>query len=1125
MDTAQIFRILGIEETKDENVIKQAYRTKLVKVNPEDDPEGFKELRTAYEEACALARRKSREELEDSEEGGEEDSKEDGEEDGPSVRRWMRRVKKLYGCFSKRIEAENWKMLLTEDVCSDLDTWLEAREALLAFVMDHFRMPAEVFHTMDRYLSLVKDKEELYEKFPKEFVDFLVDQCTGESWLDYRLFEGPDDADYDGFVRAYFELKDQVDEKKLEGINRRLQDFEAFGIYHPYVDLERARFYDLQERYEEAGELFAALADKYPGDNWVKFCRAEHIWNQGNQKEAARLYGEILEEEPAHYTARIRMAAYALKEGSYEEAKKRYISLLQDVNNYPDFLKGLKEANEHLIEQYKKEWEETFQDIPKAFSLGWCYLENERFDECIGLMESFSPDEEHVCEYHSLRARAYFNAKQYEKAAVHFKEWLEAIRREEPKTKEEREAIPLRLAAALSFLGSTYQKMGGKDPQNYKTALDYVEEAYKEESSIRYLHQKASLLLEMRRYQDCVDVCDKILEEESQYFPAVVIRQEAYYNLRAGQEVIDDFYRALEIYKFYPKMYELAARVFFIYHQYDDAMNILKRADEAQMTSHELAYLKGETLWRLAKDDEERQKALKYLYQLETEWGKDPVEPAELAKLICEETLCLMVMRDYEEALIQINRAIAKDTASSYYLYTKADILFRMRRYKEALKLFLVCESHNTSDDDVLEHIADCYKNLGDTKKALRYYKKALEANPNNPRCNSKIVDLYGDLMDDQEKEVYFEEALPYANRQLELAPEAYYYIERGLLFMDVNRWEDAIADFQKAAQLEPDNAYAYNNLGCVYKYQEKYTLAIEALKKAIEVMEGAQTPLPYSNLGNCYERMGRYEDAVEAYKKDLELFPNKISLYDDLAGAYARLRRYEDAVEALKRGKEVEGANRPFFSRTIALMYQSKGDIKSALEFAQLSVKESETYGKGYRMLGDIYLMDKEQPRTALKYYKKALQCYEEDDGDYRDTCLDIMECYWDLGKRKEVQEYFNKIMDSLKKSYESLEVYLSSYRYQPARLYFLGRLYCLWGDIKRAEDYFDRMPRCEKCRSCTYACCSEYIIGMALVADAKGDKEQAEKWYKQALEIDEAGAFIRYRLAKLKAKRPFWR
>ena len=50
-----IWKILEIEKTKDEEAIKAAYRNKLRYVNPEDDEEGFKELRRAYEEALEYA--------------------------------------------------------------------------------------------------------------------------------------------------------------------------------------------------------------------------------------------------------------------------------------------------------------------------------------------------------------------------------------------------------------------------------------------------------------------------------------------------------------------------------------------------------------------------------------------------------------------------------------------------------------------------------------------------------------------------------------------------------------------------------------------------------------------------------------------------------------------------------------------------------------------------------------------------------------------------------------------------------------------------------------------------------------------------------------------------------------
>ena len=45
------WNLLGIEPTKDKKIITTAYRAKLAHTNPEDKPEEFKALRSAYEEA------------------------------------------------------------------------------------------------------------------------------------------------------------------------------------------------------------------------------------------------------------------------------------------------------------------------------------------------------------------------------------------------------------------------------------------------------------------------------------------------------------------------------------------------------------------------------------------------------------------------------------------------------------------------------------------------------------------------------------------------------------------------------------------------------------------------------------------------------------------------------------------------------------------------------------------------------------------------------------------------------------------------------------------------------------------------------------------------------------------
>ena len=56
MEKQMVFHVLGIDETKDEQIIRDVYRARLKTVNPEDDPEGFKRLREAYETALRLAR-------------------------------------------------------------------------------------------------------------------------------------------------------------------------------------------------------------------------------------------------------------------------------------------------------------------------------------------------------------------------------------------------------------------------------------------------------------------------------------------------------------------------------------------------------------------------------------------------------------------------------------------------------------------------------------------------------------------------------------------------------------------------------------------------------------------------------------------------------------------------------------------------------------------------------------------------------------------------------------------------------------------------------------------------------------------------------------------------------------
>ena len=113
MEKQIMFHILGIEETKDEQMIRDAYRTLLKTTNPEDDPEGFKRLREAYEGAIALARQTE-----------EEEEKEKSEID-----LWVDKIHEIYQDIESRCQPEAWQEVLKDPLCEDLDTSLQTREA------------------------------------------------------------------------------------------------------------------------------------------------------------------------------------------------------------------------------------------------------------------------------------------------------------------------------------------------------------------------------------------------------------------------------------------------------------------------------------------------------------------------------------------------------------------------------------------------------------------------------------------------------------------------------------------------------------------------------------------------------------------------------------------------------------------------------------------------------------------------------------------------------------------------------------------------------------------------------------------------------------------------------------
>lgn len=191
-------------------------------------------------------------------------------------------------------------------------------------------------------------------------------------------------------------------------------------------------------------------------------------------------------------------------------------------------------------------------------------------------------------------------------------------------------------------------------------------------------------------------------------------------------------------------------------------------------------------------------------------------------------------------------------------------------------------EVRESQRNSIIKMIAKNYIALQDNEKALEAIKKAQEASPND----------YGLLVD--EANVYFAMGNNKMFKQkleeaVKINPnDAMLHYNIGVMKMDLNDNDGAIASFNKAIELQPDYKDAYNNIGAAI------------LAKAEPLVEEMNANLSnfdkYDKLQA--QQLAIYKEALPFYEKVYEMDATNISVIQTLMGIYENLEMYEKAKE-----------------------------------------------------------------------------------------------------------------------------------------------------------------------------------------------------------------------------------
>jgi tetratricopeptide (TPR) repeat protein len=155
------------------------------------------------------------------------------------------------------------------------------------------------------------------------------------------------------------------------------------------------------------------------------------------------------------------------------------------------------------------------------------------------------------------------------------------------------------------------------------------------------------------------------------------------------------------------------------------------------------------------------------------------------------------------------------------------------------------------------------------------------------------------------QKSMQTQEGLPAAVQHFQKAIELYpQYAEAyqllGVMHMQSGKFADAEPELQKATDIEPNLSTAYFALGICRNVMAKYPEAEAALMKGLEL--DPQSADGHYQLGNTYWALGRWQDAEQQAQKAVTLKPDMAGVHV-LEGDIA-LRKH-DLQGALKEYKE----------------------------------------------------------------------------------------------------------------------------------------------------------------------------------------------------------------------------
>jgi serine/threonine protein kinase/Tfp pilus assembly protein PilF len=335
-------------------------------------------------------------------------------------------------------------------------------------------------------------------------------------------------------------------------------------------------------------------------------------------------------------------------------------------------------------------------------------------------------------------------------------------------------------------------------------------------------------------------------------------------------------------------------------------------------------------------------------------------------------------------------------------------------------------------------------------EEAKQHLEKAVERDPQFAAAYLYLSDVHSDLQSRDAQEEALKKAKEYSGKATE---KERLFIEAEYASIVERDSEKRIRILKELVEKYPKEKEAHFTLGLVYQNRDLFEEALAEYNKALELDPNWGYVL--NSLAYTYSDMGNHEKAIEYFQKYVAVSPGDANPIDSLAEQYFRMGRLDEAIANYKRALDIK----PDFAvgYRIAYMYALKEDYAESMKWVEQYISSVPSPGnkaEGFLWKGvyNFLLGKKERAFSNLLRADKLA----EEAGDWpRKVALDYTRGWWyfELGELELGKEYLHKAWDVMLSDSPESKGWQAGYNFS------IGLVEVKQGEIDSARSRMDKI------------------------------------------------------------------